>query len=417
MADRVESTLHISHWHTTSPPPVPDDPLPSQTDIAVIGGGMLGCWTAYWLARQGADVTLLERNVIGWGATGRNGGFLMRGGAMGYGAAIDSFGRDDAHAIWSLAAEGQMLANRVIVEENIDCDARTPGTVSIALSDDSFENMRRDLDLMREDGFGGELLDREALQGLIRTPLAPEIRGGTYAATGSLLHSGRYLAGIAQAAQQYGAKLCQAGVTALASAKDGVIITTTVGEINADRVIVATNAWTDELIPALSGRVVPVRGQILVYEPVPPLFEVGLGAELTPTGEYWQQTPDGSIVIGGCRADAANGDVGIREMMPTPDVISRIEGILPRLFPQLGKLRVARSWAGLMAFTADHLPVADAAPDLPNVWVTGGFSGHGMPFGPIVGQLLAEAITTGTTPAALHPLRIDRETLLSVNAG
>ena len=68
-------------------------------------------------------------------------------------------------------------------------------------------------------------------------------------------------------------------------------------------------------------------------------------------------------------------------------------------------------WAGLMAFTADYLPVADRAPELPGVWVTGGFCGHGMPFGMRLGQLLAEAATTGVRPAELAPLRVDRPTL------
>ena len=68
--------LPVSYWHATFPPPVPEESLPAGTDVAVIGGGMLGVWTAYWLARQGVDVTLIEREVISWGATGRNGGFL-----------------------------------------------------------------------------------------------------------------------------------------------------------------------------------------------------------------------------------------------------------------------------------------------------------------------------------------------------
>jgi len=77
---------------------------------------------------------------------------------------------------------------------------------------------------------------------------------------------------------------------------------------------------------------------------------------------------------------------------------------------------VARRWAGLMAFTADYLPVAGAAPGLPGVWVTGGYCGHGMPYGSRVGQLLAEAAMTGTTPAPLAPLRLDRPTLTPLAA-
>lgn len=407
----AESNLPTSYWHATFSPPVPEDPLPVETQVAVIGGGLLGCWTAYWLAQQGVDVTLVERNVISWGATGRNGGFLMGGGAMGYASAIDMFGRDTARAIWTLAAEGQHLAAQVVADEDIDCDFRTPGTLSLALSDDGLEHMRHNLDLMHEDGFGGEMFDREDVQALVHTPLASEITGGVFSAPGSLLHSGRYLAGIAIAAKSNGARLCRATVTGLGEEGDGVAITTESGTIRASRVIVAVNAWTDELVPALKDVIVPVRGQILSYEPLPRVFETGLGADVSPTGEYWQQTPDGSILLGGCRADAPHGDVDVREMVPTPDVTANIERVLPRLFPHLDEVRVARRWAGLMAFTSDYLPVAGAAPDVPHTWIAGGFCGHGMPFGPRVGQLLAEAATSGETPDALVPLRLGRPTL------
>ncbi|HLU35150.1 MAG TPA: FAD-dependent oxidoreductase, partial [Thermomicrobiales bacterium] len=84
--------------------------------------------------------------------------------------------------------------------------------------------------------------------------------------------------------------------------------------------------------------------------------------------------------------------------------------------PDLAGLRVARRWAGLMAFTSDYVPVADAAPEMPNVWVGGGFCGHGMPFGPRIGQLLADAAMSGQTPEALHPFRANRESLTLLSA-
>ena len=400
-----------SYWHATAPPPVPSDTLPSGSDVVVVGGGLLGCWTAYWLARSGVSVTLVERTAISWGATGRNGGFLVTGTADGYGGMVSQVGRDDARDLWRLASEGTRLATEVIADEGIDCDFRTPGTLSLSLTPESFAETQRHAAMMREDGFPGEVLDRQGVQELIKTPLGPEITGGAYSAEGGQLHSARYLAGIAAAAKRHGATMCLAAVTALVPDGDGVRVETSAGSTQAGRVIVAINAWSDELVPGVAGLVVPVRGQILSYAPMPPVFTTGVGASVTPTGEYWQQTPDGAIVIGGCRADAPNADVGVREMVPTPDVIAKIEAVLPRLFPHLTDLRVAERWAGLMAFTSDYLPVADAAPDLPGVWVTGGFSGHGMPYGPIVGKLLAKAAQTGQTPDALKPLRINRPTL------
>lgn len=409
--DTPESESSRSYWHATAAPLVPSDPLPAQADVVVVGGGLLGCWTAYWLARAGVQVTLVERTAISWGATGRNGGFVRAGTAAGYADTVQRIGRDAALEIWRLSEAGQALVGQIVAEEGIDCDYRTPGTLNLALSDESFAEMRLDLAAMRAEGLSGELLDRREMQAMIATPLGPEVTGGLFFADGALLHSGRYLAGIANAARRRGARFARAGVTALVAEGEQTRVETTAGPIRAPRVIVAVNAWSDELVPGLAGLVVPVRGQILAYEPIPPVFAAGIGASVSPTGEYWQQTPDGTIVIGGCRADAPNGDLGVRDMIPTPEVTNAIEAVLPRLFPELTGLNVAQRWAGLMAFTADYLPVADAAPDLPGAWVTGGFCGHGMPYGPRIGQLLAEAAMTGETPASLAPLRIDRPSL------
>lgn len=402
-----------SYWHATATPPVPDDPLPAEADVVVVGGGLLGCWTAYWLARAGVAVTLVERTAIGWGATGRNGGFVGPGTAVSYADAIARYGHEAARALWQLTVDGQALAGRTIAEEWIDCDFRSPGIVSLALDEAELANMGRNIAALRADGFAGEVLDRQEVQDGIRTPLASEIAGGaSFSRAGGQLHSMRYLAGLAAAARRHGARLCQAGVTGLVTEGDWTRVETTAGQIRAQRVVVAVNAWSDELIPALSELIVSTRGQILAYEPVPPVFATGLAASITTSGEYWQQTPDGTIVIGGCRADAPHGDVGVRDLTPTPDVTGAIEAVLPRLLPELTGLRVAQRWAGPMAFTSDYLPVADAAPGLPGVWFAAGFCGHGMPYGPRLGQLLAEAATNGATPDQLAPLRLDRPTLV-----
>ncbi|HEV2528081.1 MAG TPA: FAD-binding oxidoreductase [Thermomicrobiales bacterium] len=412
-SDDLRDEALRSYWHSTAELIVPDDPMPAEAPVVVIGGGLLGCWTAYWLARSGLSVTLLERTAIGWGATGRNGGFLGSGTALGYGDAIERYGHDHARTLWQLTLDGQALAKQVIAEEEIDCDHRAPGIISLALGEDRLAEQTVDIAAMNADGFAGDMIDRATIQSVIATPLADDIAGGAYfSRDGGQLHSLRYLGGLARAARRHGARLCRAGVTALTPSGDGTDVETDAGTIRAGRVVVCLNAWSDTLVPELAGLVVPVRGQILCYKPIAPVFSTGLAASVTPTGEYWQQTPDGTIVIGGCRASAPGGDVGVREIIPTPDVTAAIESVLPRLFPELAsQLTVQRRWAGPMAFTSDYLPVADAAPGLPGVWATGGFCGHGMPYGPRVGQLLAEAAATGQTPDALVPLALTRPTL------
>ena len=149
----------------------------------------------------------------------------------------------------------------------------------------------------------------------------------------------------------------------------------------------------------------------MAYEPLTPTFSTGIGVNLSGTGEYWQQALDGTIILGGCRTAAEGHDIGIHVSQPTETVQHALEKVFPQLFPQLSGLRVSRRWAGLMAFTRDRLPIADSLEETQNIWVTGGFSGHGMPFGLRFGQLLAEALTHQTHPSELSPFQLNRATL------
>lgn len=397
-----------SYWHATENTLIPDDDFPRSAEVVIVGGGMLGCWTAYWLAKAGVKPVVLERKAIGWGATGRNGGFLVGGATLGYASLINMLGRSEAKTLQELTRTGQQLAKTMIAEEELACDWQNNGTLSIALNENELIAMQESLHLLREDGFTGEVLDRQGVQDRVLTPLAPEIVGGRFSDEDGTLHSVRYLAGLARAAKNYGARFVNATVDHITD----TAVVTNQGKISAGNVIVALNAWTADLLPELSGIIVPTRGQILAYEPIEPVFTSAVGAEITPTGEYWQQTPDGHIVIGGCRADAPHKDSNVRKMVPTQHVIDSISSVLPRLFPELSILRIKQTWAGLMAFTADNLPIVDRATN--GAWYGGGFNGHGMPFGPVIGKALSEAVLSGKLPSQVNSLRRERPGLFAV---
>jgi len=411
-----------SYWQATMARSAPDAPdLAVAADVAVIGGGLLGVSTAYWLARAGASTVLLEARSLAAGATGRNGGFMTSGTAESYPQAITRHGHTTAHAIWSLTLESRALLRRALAEETIDCDYREPGTLHLALGAEQQARLMQTVAGLRADTLAAELLDRDQVQALVDTPLGPEISGGLFMPENGLLHPARLVLGLAKAARRHGARIYEGvPVLQLETSGAGVRVRTAPGDLHAKAVVVAVNAWSDQLIPALAGTITPVRGQVLAYKPLPPLFRCGMGVAVTPTGEYWQQAPDRTIVLGGCRAAAPGADVDVRATTTTPEVQAALEQVFPRLFPELrgadgahggGALRVVRRWAGLMAFTADGLPIADRAPGLPGVWVVGGFCGHGMPFGLRLGQLLAEGATSGMAPASLAPFRLDRPTL------
>lgn len=400
-----------SFWQAGVPDQVVADPLPRHTAVAVLGGGLLGCAAAYWLARSGADVTLFEQGALASGATGRNGGFVVAGTAALYHEAIATLGHQAARSVWRLTLRNRTLLRDVLAEEQIACDYREPGHLTLATSPAHQLALGQAAVAMAADGFGGELYDRPQVAQLLGLALGEQVVGGLFMPENALLHSVRLVQGLAGAARRHGARLCiHTPVQQIVPAGDGVLLHSAAGTTRADALIVATNAWLGHLVPALAPAIMPVRGQVLAYAPLPPQFRVGVGAALSATGEYWQQAPDGTIILGGCRAAATGHDVGLLSGT-SAEVQQALEAVLPTLFPDLQGLRVVRRWGGPMAFTPDHTPVADALPGLRQGWFVGGFSGHGMPFGMVLGKLLAEAATAGHMPAELHPLRLSRSSL------
>jgi gamma-glutamylputrescine oxidase len=401
----------ISYWQQTAPTVPLSTDVPRSVDVAVIGGGLMGTATSYWLAREGISVALLEREAIGWGATGRNGGFVVAGPAGGYTDAIARLGHETAYAVMKDTPANQRLVRQVLEEERIECSYRDPGSLRLAITDEQEVQLRAEVAACRADGFSEDFLDREATQRLIKTKLSPEIRGGRFKPGQGLVHSARFVRGLAQAALRRGARIYQAEVQVLVPDGESVRLQTSRGTIHAATVVVATNAWIGRLLPQLTDLVLPEREQMLAYAPIAPVFSHAMSADIL-AGEYFQQTPDGTILIGGCNTVAPGEDMGVWEMTSLPVVQNAIEAILPRLFPSLAPvLQVVQRWAGLLDCTTDRHPIVDRLPTMPQVLFVCGFSGHGMPFGLRFGQLLTEAVVRGTLPLALKPYQLERPTL------
>ncbi len=399
-----------SYWHSTTPHMTLSVDLPSSADVVVIGGGIVGASTCYWLARAGRQVVLLERSAAAAGATGRNGGFVTIGPAMSYPRAIEQFGEETANAILRLTLENRLLVRQMVAEEHIACDYREPGHLHLALNEQQYREQAQSQVALQKASVTTHLLNRQQTQEYIATPLGSDIIGGMFTPGTALVNPAHLVAGILKAAHRRGARLVQANVTGFAPDNNSVRIETTRGTIHAHAAVVATNAWIPMLLPPFKSVITPVRGQVLAYAPTAPIFTAGMGADISGTGEYWQQTPDGTIVLGGCRAVAPDREIDKQVSQPTPEVQTALEAIFPRLFPALTQLQVRQRWAGLMAFTLDYLPVVDRVPELPAIWVAGGFSGHGMPFATRLGQLVASAVSGADTPE-LVPFRLNRPTL------
>ncbi|MBJ7613436.1 MAG: hypothetical protein DLM67_16595 [Candidatus Nephthysia bennettiae] len=339
--------------------------LPERADVLVIGGGITGVSLQHWL-RGRADAVLVERDRVASGASGRNAGFLLAGVASCYAAAVRTFGRQRARSIWGFTAETHELLARALV--GLDVGYRRAGSDILPASAVEAEDLAASAELLREDGFeaswDGERLfnPRDGELDPLRAVLA----------LASLVPEGSIREGVE--------------VTGLETGSDGVRVEAGGRECLAGAVVLATNAYTNLLLPDIG--IAPVRAQMLGTAadqrrlvPRPAYSDRGY--------RYWRQLADGRLLAGGFRNHALDDEIG-HEALPT----AKIQALLDQQVRQLGAgAPVTHRWAGIMGFTKDELPLVGPVTGRPGVHVCGGYSGHGMGFAFQCTRQLADALT------------------------
>jgi glycine/D-amino acid oxidase-like deaminating enzyme len=346
---------------------VPAGRRSGAVDVVVVGGGVTGCSCALTLARGGRRVRLLEAGEIAGGASGRNGGFALRGLATSYDEARGELGRDAAAQVWGLT---ERALDR-IAELAGDALSRV-GSLRLASDEAERDALQREYEALREDGFGAEWLDP------LPHPLQRLYAGGFLHPRDGALSPALWVRRLAAHAARAGAEL----VERCRVDRDGI------DALTADAVVVAVDGLTDALLPELSGFVHPVRGQVLATEPLPEL--VYRRPHYARHGyDYWQQLPDRRLVLGG-RRDLSPETELTAEDATTPG----IQGQLDRLAAELAGAapRVTHRWSGTWGQTADVLPLAGRVPDSDRLWVAAGYSGHGNVLGFACGDLVAQAL-------------------------
>jgi gamma-glutamylputrescine oxidase len=371
-----------SYWLEERGEPLPRTPLAGAPEVEIVGGGVTGCSCALALAEAGIRVRLHEAREIAGGASGRNGGFALRGGAMAYDAARRQLGRDSARSYWQLTEQAQARL------ASLAGDAfRALGSLRLAVDEAERSALRAEFDALVEDGFAAEWLEADEL--------VPPLRGKFAAAlshpTDGAIQPARWVRSLARLAAQAGAEL-----------REGSRVGS-LDELEAEYVVVATDGLGHGLVPEVDARVRPTRGQVLVTESLPKLlFERPHYARYGL--DYWHQTRDRRLVIGGSR-DAGGDDEWTDDESVTDVVQSRIEKLAREL---LGRPpRVTHRWAGIWGTTDDLLPLVGQVPGNPRVWVAAGYSGHGNVLGFASGELVARALGGDRDPIldVLDPAR------------
>src|SRR5918999_4132757 len=323
-----------SYWLEEPALAQPTRPLGGPPDVEIVGGGVTGCSCALTLAAAGVRVRLHEARTIAAGASGRNGGFALRGGSMAYHEAIAALGHERASQLWRLTENGlRSLAA-------LAGDAfRLTGSLRLAADKAELHAVRAEHDALLADGFAVEWLEP-------LPPQLPRFSGGFRHTPDGAIQPARWVRRLAARAADAGADLREhSRVESLE-------------RLEAPVVVVATDGYTSGLLPGLDAVVTPIRNQVVVTEPLDELL-FPLPHYARYGFDYWHQLPDGRLLVGGCRdADTAAEATAVEGL--TPAIQERLEAFVAELVGYLPA--ITHRWAGIFGSSPHRLPLARGGP-------------------------------------------------------
>jgi glycine/D-amino acid oxidase-like deaminating enzyme len=404
----------LSYWLSSVPGELtPSDPLPGDldVDVAIVGAGFTGLWTAYYLAtsQPGLRIAVLEREIAGFGASGRNGGWCSALFPASLAKLERMAGRGPAVAMYRAMQDTVGEVGRVAAAEGIDCHWAKGGTIQLARSAAQLERAASEVAEARKFGFGEEDLRLLSAAEASERLAATDVLGGTFTPHCAAIHPARLVRGLAEAVRRHGVAVFErTPVTEIAPGR----LRTPAGTVRAEYVIRATEGYTP-LLPGYRRAIAPVYSLMIATEPLPEAIWEQIGLAGRPTFSdhrhliiYGQRTADGRFAFGGRGAPYHLGSLIRPEYDRSPAVFAALQRSLTELFPVLrdtglrdtglrdtglGDVAVAQAWGGPLGVPRDWCASAglDRATGLG--WA-GGYVGDGVATTNLAGRTLADLV-------------------------
>ena len=379
-----------SYYAATANQPLEIAPLQGEqsADVCIVGGGFSGLNTAIELAERGFSVVLLEAHRIGWGASGRNGGQLIRG----VGHDVEQFqpvlgdrGVDD---LKRMGFEAVDIVRERIERYAIQCDL-TWGYCDLATKQRHLDGFEADYADLQRLGYPHPLrrVPKEAMREVIGSD---RYVGGLIDMGSGHLHPLNLALGEAAAAQSLGVRLYERSAVKRIDYGPQVRVHTAQGSVRADQLVLAGNAYLGSLNKSLAGKVLPAGSYIIATEPLPEEVR----QELLPQNmavcdqrvalDYFRLSADSRLLFGGaCHYSGRD----------PKDIAAYMQPKMLEVFPRLRNTRMDFQWGGMIGIGANRLPQIGRLPDQPNVYYAQAYAGHGLNATHLAGRLLAEAIS------------------------
>lgn len=359
-----------------------------ETGVCVVGGGFAGLNTALGLCERGVrDVTVLEAERIGHGASGRNGGFVFSGFSRGEADLLRDLGPQRARALHAGTVAAVDLIRARCRRHGIDCDLVDQGVI--------WANWFRDPGLLRarqrllaEDfGVDWQWIPRERMRELLDTDRYAD---GLFEPNAFHFHPLKYVHGVARTAMGQGARIHE-GSPAIALSRDGAgwRVRTPEGEVRARQVVLSCGGYLAGLRREVDAAVLPIATYVMVTEPLGDRLSTVLRTQAAVYDtrfafDYYRPLPDTRLLWG--------GRISILDRSPA-QVQRLLLRDLAHVYPQLADVRVEFAWSGLMSYARHEMPQIAQVED--GLWVAQAFGGHGVAPTTFAGETLAAAIAEG----------------------
>lgn len=385
----------------------------TDVDVAIVGAGYSGLWTAYSLLRADATlrVLVIERETVGFGGSGRNGGWCVGELAGGLAGAVSTWGRSAGIAMTRAIIETVDEIARVVADDGIDCGFEHGGVIRLARTRPQLARQHAEVDEYRHHGFGDDVLRSLDAAGATSRLAATDVLGGLQFAPGARVQPAQLARGLAEVVERLGGTIAEG--TAVTSIVAGTAasrprVVTDRGVVRADVVVRATEAYTRDL-PGQRRTLVPLYSLMVATEPLDDAMwdSIGLSEMKTFADDrrmviYGQRTTDGRIAFGGRGAPYRFGSGIDPATESSSDVHDRIIAALVELLPQLGGVGFTHRWGGVLGVARDWRPSVGFDRSTGLAWA-GGYVGEGVAAANLAGRTIADLVIRPDSPLVALP--------------